>query len=509
MGLVGLLTVGGTAATTPLDQHPAYTPLVEGWRSRMDLFDVPGTAIAVVKGDTIWTETAGIRNEAGDPVTADTIFYIASITKTYVATLAALLAEEGTLALDAPVQSYLPRFELADEDRTRSVTVLDLLAHRPGIQSGEIVLLDAYSGEITEDRYYHWLSRATSDGETRYSNVHFTIAGRVIESVTGIDWRDALDARLFTPAGLTRTTGYASEMYGDEDSATPLERDGESWRPVSQRKTDRTMHAAGGLGTTVADLARYLQLHINQGELDGVRLFSAQTADEIQREHSTHDPNGSLRIMQGFGLGWQRGTFNGVGFLAHGGGYDGASAYVAFFPEQRTGLAILVNAGSFARGWGSAVAVDVFEAITSTEAEWKPWDRYARQIAEIRAEEAAAGEGQDGVAVDGAPGSEGASTPDQPESHSPTAELSRPVGLYTGAFRHEWLGTLHVTRTGDELILHLGDRPVSHTALGVDERTLDDLFDPPARLTFLVGEHGRVDRVRVADEDLGDLIFER
>lgn len=477
-------------AAEPLAEHPAIGERVELWRSSMELYEVPGAAVVVADDGGTWLATLGVRDEGNHPVTGETLFYIASITKTYMATLLAMLAQEGALSLDDPVKKHLPRLDLSDDDLEARVTVRDLLSHRPGIRSDAIVFLDAYTGEITEDRYYHWLARAEVSGATRYSNVHYTLAGRVVAALTGEDWRDSLDRRLFTPAGLERTTGYASEMYGDADSATPLELKDGTWRPVEQRKTDRTMHAAGGLGTTALDAARYLRLHLDRGRRGDRRLFSEETALEIQREQSTHEPKGSLRIVSGFGLGWQRGTFNGVPFLSHGGGYTGASAYFALFPQQRSGIAILINSGGLVRGWGDAVAIDLFEAITGTEAEWKPWERFRDQVKEIKAQRA------NGAAE--AEGSTGA-----------MPDLSRPPGLYTGAYHNPWLGTLVVTREGNGMVLHLGDFPVEFEPAGRDELQLEEWSDPPTRLTFLVNAQGRIDRLRVVNEDWGEMLFDR
>jgi CubicO group peptidase (beta-lactamase class C family) len=111
------------------------------------------------------------------------------------------------------------------------------------------VFLDAFTGEITEDRYYHFLQTIQPQDRPAYSNIHFTLAGRIVAAVEKKSWRDALDERLLKPVGMTRTTGYVSRMYADPDSAVPLEDDGKGgWIPASPRKTDRTMHAGGDWG---------------------------------------------------------------------------------------------------------------------------------------------------------------------------------------------------------------------------------------------------------------------
>ncbi len=256
------------------------------WAEVMDEFDVPGMAVAIVQdGRILAIETFGMRapgeagSDGGPAPTPGTIYYIASITKTYLATAVCALADDGKLSLDDPVGKHLPRFALANAPggSAREITIRDLLCHRPGIGKAEpIVTLDAFTGEITEDRYYRWLATVQPSGETAYSNVHFTLLGRVVEAVSGMSWRDYLDERVLEPAGLTRTTGYASRMYGDPDCALPMERVEGEWRVCRLKKTDHTMHAAGGLGASATDAARWLMLHMNDGEIDGKRVISAE-----------------------------------------------------------------------------------------------------------------------------------------------------------------------------------------------------------------------------------------
>ena len=104
--------------------------------------------------------------------------------------------------------------------------------------------------------------------------MHFTLAGRVIEAVTGEAWRDDLAQHLFAPAGMQHTTGYADEMYARDDVAYPSQWDGAGFVLDPVRKTDRTMHAAGGLGTSAHDLGQYLRLLLNGGTVDGEEIIS-------------------------------------------------------------------------------------------------------------------------------------------------------------------------------------------------------------------------------------------
>ncbi len=372
------------SAKTSIEQAPeALEGLRERWRGAMETLNVPGLAVAVVGPDGIlYRETLGVRNVEEDlPVDGDTMFYIASITKTYVATAIAKLAEDGKLDLDATVQSILPRFDLPD-GAADEVTVRDLLCHRHGINSSPIVRLDAYTGEITEDRYWRWMSEADVAGEVSYTNVHFTLAGRVIEAVTGETWRDHLAKHWFEPMGMARTTGYADPMYADANVAFPYLPQGDGW-VRSGHKTDRTMHAAGGLGTSIDDAARWIRLQLANGAPGGRRLLAPETVAEIRKTQSTYaQPADSIGVRRGFGLGWMKGTYRGRTYFEHGGGYRGASSTFSFLPEEGIGVAVLVNASSSTMG--EIVATDVYDRLLGLEpddrlARYEAWARETRQ----------------------------------------------------------------------------------------------------------------------------------
>lgn len=474
----------------PFADDPALADLPARWQEHMEVFNVPGAAVVIVRDGDVYVHTFGVRDPEGSkPVTPDTMFYIASITKTFNAMALCAMQDDGMLSLDDPVRKHLQRFNLPEghEDLEQTITVRDLLCHRYGINSPMIVALDAYSGDITEDRYWYWLEHAgTVAGETQYTNVNFTLAGKVIESASGMDWRDWLDQRIFKPAGMTRTTGYASRLYNDADCAIPLEWTEGGFVPTAQRKTDRTMHAAGGLGISALDAARWIMLNLHQGTIQGRRIISDELARAMQSEQSTHDPRGTIRIEEGFGLGWHRGHYVDAPMLSHGGGYVGTYAYVGLHPDQEAGFFVLVNASGPPSAWGTAVAVDCSRALTGMDPPWEPWERYTKQMAE-----------RDDAGDD----------ENDPDANAVTsAHLSRPVGLYTGRFYNQWMGTAIVTRDGDRLSFSLGDSP-RELVVG-DEADTFIVSGMPGRFYTTAG--GEVDRLGLTlPGDLGEYIFER
>jgi len=493
---VALLAPVALAQTTikPMELDEQLADLPERWEGIAELFDVPGAAIAIVKDGEAYAWTYGTANpETGAPVTPDTMFYIASITKTYTATAILKLCDEGRLSLDDTLAQHLPDLELPDGLSPEDVTIEDLISHRMGINAGMTVVLDAYTGEITPERYAHWLPRGTAERATRYTNVNYTLAGRVIEAVTGMSWRDYLVQEVFEPAGMTRTTPFASRLYSDPDAAFPTVWDGEGWAIAAQRKTDRTMHAAGGLGTTAADGAAWMLLHLNDGVADGERILNAETARAMRTLHAPFDePEGSIRIEHGFGHGWNVGTFaDQTPLMMHGGGYVGTGTWVGILPEHNAGVYVLVNGEGLARGWGSIVAIDALQRLSGVSPPWSPYDRFQQQARELKAS---------GEAPRVNPGLTVLSAD----------ACSRPAGFYTGWFRNEHLGTLRVEAHAEGLTLWLGDATLAPEPTDTpDLLRVPDLLDDSTTLRFVVEPDGTINRVVVTNDEYPEIVFAR
>jgi len=431
---------------------PELADFAERWKAALASLDVPGFSIAVVKdGKVLALDAFGVRNVAGDPATPDTCYYIASATKPFTALGVCLLAADGKVDLDAPVEKYLPPMRLPDERLTHDLSVRDLLCHRHGLNSMPIVHRDAYTGQITDDIYFRLLRDAEIAHQVRYSNVHFTLAGRVIEAAGGAKWQDYLDRRVFDPLGMASTTAYASEMYGQPDHAEPMLLIDGRWQASVLRKTDRTMHAAGGMGTTARDAARWLLFNIQRGEIDGRRLLPENLAREFFSKQADHpQPRGSIRIEEGFALGWNIGKYRDQSrpYFFHGGGYTGAASYFCFLPNEGIGVAVLANSDG-----GGAIAtiasIDVLDRLLGVKDQNDLLPVYAEEAARRRA-----------------------SAPKAPEGVNPASApegLTQPAARYLGTFSNATLGEVEVLMNDrGELAARMGDMPLTLVSRGAD-----------------------------------------
>lgn len=429
------------------------------WRSAMEALHVPGMVVAVVgPNGPLLVEELGRRNLEEDlPVTSETRFYIASATKPFVALATALLAHRDSIQLNRPVRTYLPRFRLADYTESITITVRDLLAHRRGLQDYAITFGEAYTGQMTEERFYRLLNSVEAVGELDYQNLHYTLLGRVIEAVTGDTWKDFVEREVFRPAGMARTTTRGRPLSEDPDAAVPYTLTGGELEPT-RLKTDRTMHAAGGMLSTADDLVRWIRIHLNDGQLDGEAVFPAELIREMQAPQIyEEDPHPFIPEHRriGWGLGWDIREDRGARLFYHGGRYEGWAAHTSFMPEIETGVVVLANTDDSATLLAHAVAADVYDRIRGLEPR-EIFPRLEPIFQQMSGGEASEGEGT---------GEED----DRPDRAGP----SLPVGRYVGSYVNEDWGTLEVREEGGQLEARIGDLPLPLVWVGTDSLVAD------------------------------------
>lgn len=317
--------------------------------------EVPSVALAVVVDDqVILTRGYGTADRENHiPATDETIYYIASATKPFTALAAAILDKRGTLDLDSSLASHLADSPMNPQLIAKDITLRDLLSHTSGIENDPITTRLAFTGEHTPKQLWDLLSTTKANeagaGNFQYTNFDYNLLTMILEHELGIRWQDLLRDEIFQPAGMKRTTAYASLPVREGwPMAAPyfgLHPDG-IWR-VPLQKTDDTMQSAGGIMTTVQDAARWMLLQINDGKLDGRQLFDADLIRESHRSRVTPtDPVHDLFGLTGCGLGWLEGSCAEQKVLYHTGGYPGFRSLISFMTGPRIGVAVFVNEGS-------------------------------------------------------------------------------------------------------------------------------------------------------------------
>jgi CubicO group peptidase (beta-lactamase class C family) len=376
-----LLVAAASAAAAQPAQLRGFDDYVE--RALRD-WNVPGVAVAVVRGDSVvFARGYGVR-EIGRPerVDAQTIFAIGSSTKALTAALVAMLVDEGHVQWSDPAAQHLPGFALFDPYATRELTVRDLLIHSSGLSRGDLVW---YATELDRDdilrRVRHLEPSWSLRSQFGYQNIMYLAAGQLAARVTGRSWDELVRERIFAPLGMTASSTSVTALAGVTNLATPHAAQDGVARAVAYRNIDN-IAPAGSVNSNVLDMAQWVRLQLGSGSFNGRELLKPETLAEMHEPHIViRDPvfrifSPDARFLT-YGLGWVVQDHHGRKLVHHGGNIDGMSAMVAMIPEERLGVVILSNMnGSFLP---SVLKYRVLDAFLGVPA--KDWSAELRTVA--------------------------------------------------------------------------------------------------------------------------------
>ena len=331
----------------------------------------PGAAIVVVRGDeTIFNRGYGMADdESNRPVTPDTVFYIASSTKSFTGLAAAVCNHRGELDLDETMATYLADAKYHAQVDPAKITMRSLLTHTHGIDNnGPVTFRSAYSGQHTPDKLKALLrfhGPASHGKEFRYSNIGYNVAGLALQNKLGLSWKDLLQREIFDPLGMKSTTGYVSKISRDR-LAMPYSLEPDGFKKGHYGKSDDNMHAAGGLVTTTTDLANWLRANLNHGLIDGEQVIPAEAVKLTHQPATDQSGNFMSFVRSGYGLGWNTGSYDDQAFIHHFGGFSGFHSHISFMPEEKIGVAVLVNTSAGAE-FADVVARFAYDVLRGKE----------------------------------------------------------------------------------------------------------------------------------------------
>ncbi len=316
-------------------------------------FNVPGIAVGIVKdGKLILAKGYGVTNiKTGQKVDANTLFGIASNSKSFTTAALAILVDEGKISWDDKVTKYLPEFKMYNEYVTNEFTIRDLLTHRSGLGLGAGDLMiwpdghDFTPKDIVRNIQY---LKPVSGFRTKYDydNLLYVIAGEVIEKVSGKSWCDFVETRIMKPIGITHSAASWSRLKDTTNTIVPhVPTDGNL--EVIPRYTNHIFDAAAGLYASVNDLSQWLILQMNNGKYgDNQQLFSKEQHDEMWKPQTILPLSNTKpykTLFRNYGLGWRLEDVNGHLQVYHTGGLDGIVTQTLMIPDLQLGIIVLTN----------------------------------------------------------------------------------------------------------------------------------------------------------------------
>lgn len=320
----------------------AFDGLLQALNKAMEAHNVPGIAVSVYCNGELYEAGLGVTHaEHPLPVTPDTIFQIGSITKTYTAFVLMQLVEQGKLNLSDLVIQHLPELQLTDASVRESVTVEQLVTHLGG-WDGDI-FTDTGNGDDALAKHVTLVAQAPqvvpNGTHASYNNAAFSLAGRVIEKVTGEVFETVVRKMVFEPLGLQRSFFFAADVMLQRFAA------GHHITPAGDRMVahpwpiPRGSNPAGGIACSIRDLTAYGQMIMRGGKTaDGTALLGTESFTTLTSPHAFYGPGDNHIALSWF----RQDSGNGV-ILEHGGGTNGQISQLAVVPERAFVFAMTTN----------------------------------------------------------------------------------------------------------------------------------------------------------------------
>jgi CubicO group peptidase (beta-lactamase class C family) len=328
----------------------------------MRKYRVPGLSVAVLKeGNIIYSEGFGARNlERGLPATPDTLYGIGSCTKSFVGVAIMQLFERGVLRLDDSVSKHVP---LKIGFNETPITVHHLLTHSSGLPNLATSTVAINRG-LGRDMgipfggvgdFYRYVNGAQGELVSEpgrrffYNNACYRMLGHIVQSVSGVPFHRYIQENIIEPLGMKRTTLVTSRLMLDPDRLTPYKKSMDGLEPANFPYPDPEdvgdfsfISAAGGIASSVVELTRYLEMSINKGSLENVKILNPNSVERMQKIHIERSQGYHGKFGYGYGWGVTE-NFMGHKKVSHGGSISVSTAHLAFIPDLKIGVAMAAN----------------------------------------------------------------------------------------------------------------------------------------------------------------------
>jgi len=462
----------------------------------MTEWQIPGLAIAVIKdGEILLAKGYGFRDmERQLPTTENTLFAIGSNSKSFTVTLLGMLADEGEFDWDEPVRTYMTDFRLYDEVATEHMTPRDLVTHRSGLPRHDALW---YGSELSRYELYKRLRYLEPNRDFRaryqYQNLMFMTAGLLAEQLGEDTWENQVRTRIMDPLGMVRSNFSVNDMHPEtEDAALPYVLVEEEVIKVPYRNID-AVGPAGSINSSVTEMIRYIQFHIDQGKFGEEQLLSEASAAGMQMPHMAIQ--GTIQYDElghsAYGMGLSVTAYRGEKVVQHGGGIDGFISAMSSMPRRKIGVVVLTNLAGTNPVPTIAVRAAYDRALGLEPVDWiarvkEAQEKQEQQAAEVENEES-----------------------DQVQGTSPSQSLE----AYTGTFEHAGYGKLDVELSDGALEATYNNMTgkLEHYHYDVFEIVEDPLnVMGGTKMVFRFDKRGVINRVEIAMEpSVDDIVFVR
>jgi CubicO group peptidase (beta-lactamase class C family) len=462
-------------------------------RRLMRDWKVNGVAVAIARnGEIIHSAGYGLRNvEEQLPVTPHTLMAIGSTTKTFTTAGISLLVDDGVMSWDTPVRQYLPTFRLWDQFATERMTPRDMACHRSGLPRHDFMWYGSTASRAELFGRLQYLE-PTADFRTiwQYQNLMYMSLGHLTAEMSGMSWEDFVQKRIFDQLGMAGSKVTSTEAKASPDLSRGYRKKKNTVTEMPLYEGFHAVAPAGSIVSSVADMAQWLLVHLNNGKIGDRQFLSEAQVRELHKPQMVIEEGKHAEIPHSsYGLGWFVQPYRGHNMIHHGGNIDGFSSMFALMPQDGIGVVILTNMdGTPVR---DILMYNVFDRFI--EGKQVPWN--ARAKADYKEFEAAQSRGKE-------------------KARSEKVRRTRPshpLQAYAGTFTHPGYGAIKVElEDGTLAATYNGTRmPLKHYHYDVFEMTLER-FGVTFKVTFQTDTRGSIHQLLVPIElSLSERIFTR
>ncbi|WP_394205269.1 serine hydrolase domain-containing protein [Shewanella waksmanii] len=351
------LSLALLGTVTPLvSQATTYTDISDRFKAnfhqQLRANKVPGGAFVIVKDDKIIKlSTYGKRKKGGDlNVNADTVFRLASVSKTFAGTLATMLVQEGKFSWNEPVYKYVPDFTLANPDKGRTINLGHVIGQSTGLMPNSYDNIINANGKLEKIiPKFSKLTPMCSPGKCySYQNIAFSLIQQPIETSTGKSYESLVEERIFSPLKMTSASIGIDNFLATKNRAEPHVKTKSGFRQVKVKSNYYQLAPAAGVNASISDISKWLMANMgHRPDVLSPLLLSEITEPGVRtrKELRRRDWRQYLDNAH-YGKGWRVYDFNGKELIYHAGWVAGYVAEIAYAPELNLGMAILLNGES-------------------------------------------------------------------------------------------------------------------------------------------------------------------
>ena len=315
-------------------------------------WNMPGVGVGVVKnGKLVFVKGYGYRDyEKKLPITANTLFQIASNTKLFTATSIGLLVNEGKLDWDKPIKNFVPSIQFYNSELNNTITIRDMLSHRTGVTRHDLIWYkaDFNRAELFEKLKYLEPVQPLRQGFL-YNNLMYAASGHIINLIEGKTWEAYVQEKILNPLKMNNTVFSIKEMKTKPDYFVPYneKRDTNILYKIEYNNETDGVGPCGSIISNITDLSHWLSALMNKGVYEGKQVIpeavvNATVQPSIALENYSLKQGFTEILNPVYGMGRESISYRGHQLVFHGGDLNGIHSQISYMPQDSIGVIVFV-----------------------------------------------------------------------------------------------------------------------------------------------------------------------